>query len=73
MQAVALAERATARERSASYLDTLAAAYAEIGDFERAVTFQQEALALVADQNSALATELHLHLETFQAGKPWRE
>lgn len=73
MRAVALAERATARDRSPSYLDTLAAAYAEIGNFEQAVKVQEEALALVTDQDSALAAELRSHLEAFRAGKPWRE
>jgi TPR repeat protein len=73
MRAVALAERATARERSPSYLDTLAAAYAEIGNFEQAIALQKEALAGVKEQDSALAAELRSHLEAFQAGEPWRE
>jgi len=73
MRAVGLAERATARERSPSYLDTLAAAYAETGDFEKALTVQEEALALVTEPDSALAAELRSHRDSFQAGKPWRE
>jgi len=75
-QAVTLAMQAVQRNRSPSYLDTLAAAYAETGKFDRAVATQREALALAAQQgepDADLERELETHLEAFEAGEPWRE
>ena len=72
-RAVSLAEQAAAQQRSAVYLDTLAAAYAEAGQFEKAVAIQREALGLVDHQDEALAAELREHLVAFEASKPWRE
>lgn len=72
-QAVTLALQAVERHRSPSYLDTLAAAYAETGKYDRAVATQEEALTLVPEGEAALAAELNRHLEAFQAGQPWRE
>lgn len=71
-QAVTLALQAVSRERSPSYLDTLAAAYAETGKFDRAVETQRQALELAAGE-AALEAELHTHLEAFEAHRPWRE
>ncbi len=45
-QALTLALEAVKRRRTAAYLDTLAAAYAETGKFDQAVDTQQEALAV---------------------------
>lgn len=50
-KAIAYAEKATAQDRNFSYLDTLAAAFARDGQFERAVKTEEEALALI-DQES---------------------
>lgn len=72
-QAVTLALQAVGRNRSPSYLDTLAAAYAEAGKFDQAVATQQEALTLVPDEDVELAAELQRHLSAFEAGEPWRE
>lgn len=72
-QAVTLALQAVSRNRSPGYLDTLAAAYAETGKFDRAVATQREALTLVPEDQAALAAELETHLEAFEAGDPWRE
>jgi arylsulfatase A-like enzyme len=57
------------------YLDTLAAAWAEVGDFERAVAEQRRALALVEgrDLPPGLVEPLRRHLELFEAGEPLRE
>jgi tetratricopeptide (TPR) repeat protein len=52
-------------------IDTLAAAYAEIGDFNSAVQYAQQALAI----KSISATDskrIHRHLESFQQHKPIR-
>jgi len=72
-QAVTLALQAVDRRRTPAYLDTLAAAYAETGKFDRAVEVQQEALAMVKEGEAALAAELKSHLDAFEAGRPWRE
>lgn len=72
-QAVTLALQAVERNRSPGYLDTLAAAYAEAGKFDRAVEIQLEALKLVPEDETALVSELQSHLEAFRAGEPWRE
>jgi TPR repeat protein len=72
-RAVSLARRAVARDRNASFLDTLAAAYAEVGQFEQAIALQQEALATLPEEAAQLAAELAAHLEAFETGRPWRE
>lgn len=72
-QALTLALQAVERKRSAAYLDTLAAAYAETGKFERAVATQREAMELAGDGDAALSEELERHLRAFEAGEAWRE
>lgn len=56
------------------YLDTLAAAWAEQGDFDRAVAEQERALALL--EGHALPEDVvagfQRHLELYRAGKPLR-
>jgi len=67
-RAVTLAERALAAQPGdASVIDTLAAAFAESGDFDRAVATQERAVALSDD------AELQEHLTTLQQGRPIRE
>lgn len=70
--ALAQAQRALALERNASYLDTLAAAYAELGRFEEAVAAQRQALAL-AGAGSPLAAEFNVRLAAYLRSEPWRE
>ena len=53
--AVVEANRATALARTASTLDTLAAAYAESGDFDKAVATQRDALAALAERPARVA------------------
>jgi len=51
-------------------IDTLAAALAEDGDFEKAIEWQEKALLLAPeDQRSACEAQLNL----YKAGKPYRE
>ena len=55
-------------------LDTLAAAYAECGDFESAVKWQKEAIEKVTSNlTSNQIAELTAHLDLFKQGKPVRE
>jgi TPR repeat protein len=72
-QALTLALQAVDRRRIPAYLDTLAAAYAETGKFDRAVETQREALAMVEEGEAELGAELRTHLEAFEDGRPWRE
>jgi tetratricopeptide (TPR) repeat protein len=68
-RAVALATKACelTKWKDATYLDTLAAAHAECGDFAAAVKWQQHAIAL--DSNDAEAQQ---RLRLFQVGQAYR-
>ncbi len=75
-RAVELAERAAelTRYQNAHILDTLAAAYASAGQFDRAVTTAQAALELAsAAQNDELANSIHKRLELYKQAKPYQE
>jgi TPR repeat protein len=52
-------------------LDTLAAAYAEQGDFASAVSTQEKAILLLKD--TTRNNDFQAHLKSYQAKKPWRE
>jgi protein O-mannosyl-transferase len=74
-RAVALAERAvriTGRQDVES-LDTLAAAYAEIGRLDEAVTVASAALALAPAREPAIVPELTQRLALYRAGRPFRQ
>lgn len=66
------AHRAVELDRNAAYLDTLAAAYAELTRFEDALAVQRQALA-AADGDPALIEELRAHLAAYEQSRPWRE
>jgi tetratricopeptide (TPR) repeat protein len=72
-KAVELAEQAvTASGRTnAAVLDTLAAAYAEAGQFEKAVATQEEAIGLLTEQRAK--DDYGSRLTLFRKGKPYRE
>jgi tetratricopeptide (TPR) repeat protein len=75
-EAVRLAEHAVqaSREKNVNLLDTLAAAYAEAGQFADAVRTEQQAIALALEQNNAgMASGLKARLELYESGKPYRE
>ena len=59
-----------AGENNAGSLDTLAAAYAELGDFEQAVRWQQRAVQKAADP---LKDGLRRRLDLYIAGNPFRD
>ena len=76
-EALDLAQRACKswpNDQRQSALDTLAAAQAEVGDFDSAVTTCRDAIALARQANDkALATNIQSRLAAYQARKPWRE
>ena len=73
-QAVRLATQicAATQQANAGYLDTLAAAYAETGDFDRATSTIRKALALL-DGEAAGGEELRNRLQLYQQDRPYRD
>jgi len=71
--AVEFALQAVASEASLSRLDTLAAAYAEAGQFSDAVSIQERVLTLPDADASPFRPEMERRLKAYRAGKPWRE
>ncbi len=70
--AIELAKRAceVTEYKQPHILSTLAAGYAELGDFATAVEWSKKALEL-GDETQK--TELSKELESYQSSKPWRE
>jgi tetratricopeptide (TPR) repeat protein len=70
--AVASATRACelAGWRDPGYLDTLAAAYAEAGDFAAAAATQEKAIGLLTDER--VKADFRSRLALYRAGKPYR-
>jgi tetratricopeptide (TPR) repeat protein len=70
--AVVFAERAVAatKRKNPGYLSTLAAAFAEAGQFEKAVSTQQEAMAL--PQTDAAKEDCRARLKLFESKVPCR-
>jgi len=57
--------------KNANYLDTLAAAYAEAGDFDSAVKWQRKAIELLPEDTSAKSRNgYESRLKQYQAGEP---
>jgi tetratricopeptide (TPR) repeat protein len=72
VRALALAEQLVAwRRDDAAYLDTFAAAYAELGRFDDAVKTQRAAVARLG--RGATRDEYRRHLKSYEERKPWRE
>jgi hypothetical protein len=57
--------------KNAGYLDTLAAAYAEAGQFELAVRTQKESIALLPDGNEK--EDVRSRLKLYESNTPYRE
>ncbi len=75
-EALALAERANRRcaGKRPDVLDTLAAAYAEIGWFPEAVATEGKALELATQQHAqSLTPALRARMAGYQAGRPFRQ
>jgi serine/threonine-protein kinase len=56
--------------KQSGYFDTLAAAYAEAGEFDEAVRWQTKAMEEVPESEKA---DFHVRLELYKAGKPYRD
>ena len=71
-QAVVNAKRACelANERNWDYIETLAAAYAESSDFEKAIEWQTKAIELEPEKEDE---RLRSRLELYKQGKPYHE
>jgi len=67
------ASKAVELEPSASFLDTLAAAYAELGNFELAITTQRQAIASITDEEGEIRDDLEERLQYYERSEPWRE
>jgi tetratricopeptide (TPR) repeat protein len=75
-EAVALAQRVcrAAREDNAAFLDSLAAAYAETGHFDRAVEVAKRALQMARKEGEAArAGQLAERLKLYRQGRPFRQ
>jgi hypothetical protein len=60
--------------KKADYVDTLAASYAEVGDFDSAVKRQKEAIDLLAGDTSAESrSNYESRLNLYQSNKPYRQ
>jgi len=60
-------------EKNILWLDTLAAAYAELGRFADAVKTVERAIKLLPKEFDLYRNELIEHLDSYKANKPWRE
>jgi protein O-mannosyl-transferase len=74
-RAVSLSEHAVAltRRRDVESLDTLAAAYAEVGRYDAAVAAANEAMALAPSQEPAIIPELQERLLLYKVQRPFRQ
>jgi tetratricopeptide (TPR) repeat protein len=74
-KAVELAKKAVELSHTVPIMDTLAAAYAEAGRFEDAITTQEKVIALLKENNKSeeMLSGYKERLTAYQAHKPWRE
>ena len=75
-EAVKLAEQAAkiTKHQHPRILDTLAAAYAAKGDFQKAIFTAEKAIRIAdSGEMKELAEELRVHLDNYRRGEPFRE
>ena len=73
-EALALARRlcALTGDRDPAFLDTLAIALANKGNFKEAITVSEKALTLLPPENEAASSPLLERIELYKAGRPYR-
>jgi tetratricopeptide (TPR) repeat protein len=54
-------------------LSTLAAAYAELSQFEKAIEWSEKAVELGRKESNEQLEQLEEELKNYRDGKPWRE
>jgi tetratricopeptide (TPR) repeat protein len=59
--------------KEAHILSTLAAAYAETGNFEKAIEWSSKAVELGGEDEHEQLEQLQQELDSYKTGKPWRE
>jgi len=74
-KAIRLAKKAVEMSPTPYNLDTLAAAYAEAGMFEKAVTTQEEAISILRQEGKPdeVIEGFKMRLVSYKEHKPWRE
>ena len=74
-RAVALAEEACrlTEYKAPHILSTLAASFAESGDFETAIQWSTKAVEMANDITDDVRDQLKKELASYEEGKPWRE
>lgn len=72
-EAVRLAELAVQKSPVSPLLDTLAAAYAEAGEFSKAIEIQRRAVAALSADEARFRREMEERLTGYEQGRPWRE
>jgi len=73
-KALDLARKAINIKTTPNYLDTLAAAYAENGQYKEASTVQRKVIALLTQEERLNRLEIYLErLKKYETGEPWRE
>lgn len=71
-EAVRLAEKAVKQRNTAEYRDTLAAAYAENGQFTKAVGEMRRAIKMLGQKNVALKPQFESRMKLYQQRRPYR-
>ncbi|XZE51567.1 tetratricopeptide repeat protein [Planctomycetaceae bacterium SH139] len=59
--------------KEAHILSTLAAGYAEAGNFEKAIEWAEKAVAVGEEEGNEQLEQLKSELESYRKGEPWRE
>jgi hypothetical protein len=59
--------------KNGAFLDTLAASYAESGEFDKALHWQQEAAKNSAEESEEVKKQIADRVELYRQKKPYRE
>ncbi len=71
-QAISFAQKAINIKHLPDYFDTLAAAYAEAGNFLHAIKIQEKAINLIGEKKNEMLTNFKQHLQLYKLRKPMR-